>query len=44
MEHRVGKEILRAYPFDDEKTTVLDFACGTGMVIVWSVGRPVDTF
>ncbi|KAJ3864912.1 S-adenosyl-L-methionine-dependent methyltransferase, partial [Lentinula novae-zelandiae] len=27
----IGKTLLKAYPFDDENTTVLDFACGTGL-------------
>lgn len=28
---RIGAEFLKLYPFDSESTTVLDFACGTGM-------------
>ncbi|KAF9061436.1 S-adenosyl-L-methionine-dependent methyltransferase [Rhodocollybia butyracea] len=31
MAKRIGKALLKAYPFDDETTTVLDFACGTGL-------------
>ncbi|GAW08786.1 S-adenosyl-L-methionine-dependent methyltransferase [Lentinula edodes] len=31
MAKRIGKALLKAYPFDDENTTVLDFACGTGL-------------
>ncbi|KAJ4471815.1 S-adenosyl-L-methionine-dependent methyltransferase [Lentinula edodes] len=31
MARRIGKALLKAYPFDDENTTVLDFACGTGL-------------
>ena len=27
---RVGQEFVNGYPFDKEKTDVLDFACGTG--------------
>ncbi|EIN07939.1 S-adenosyl-L-methionine-dependent methyltransferase [Punctularia strigosozonata HHB-11173 SS5] len=27
---KVGKLIVDAYPFDEEKTTLMDFACGTG--------------
>lgn len=26
----VGKAMLDAYPFSDDKTVVMDFACGTG--------------
>ncbi|KAJ3770342.1 S-adenosyl-L-methionine-dependent methyltransferase [Lentinula raphanica] len=31
MANRIGKAPLKAYLFDDEQTTVLDFACGTGL-------------
>ncbi|KAF5373592.1 hypothetical protein D9758_000800 [Tetrapyrgos nigripes] len=31
MAKRIGRAILDGYPFDDETTTVLDFACGTGL-------------
>ncbi|KAJ3756676.1 S-adenosyl-L-methionine-dependent methyltransferase [Lentinula raphanica] len=31
MANRIGKALLKAYTFDDEQTTVLDFACGTGL-------------
>ena len=28
--NRIADAFLQAYNFDEEKTTVLDFACGTG--------------
>ncbi|KAJ3772460.1 S-adenosyl-L-methionine-dependent methyltransferase [Lentinula raphanica] len=31
MANRIGKALLKAYTFDDEQTTILDFACGTGL-------------
>ncbi|KAJ3784060.1 hexaprenyldihydroxybenzoate methyltransferase [Lentinula aff. detonsa] len=31
MARRIGKALLKAYPFNDEQTIVLDFACGTGL-------------
>lgn len=30
MGRLVGKAMLNAYPFSDEETIVMDFACGTG--------------
>ncbi|KAF9026715.1 S-adenosyl-L-methionine-dependent methyltransferase [Hymenopellis radicata] len=32
LARRVGTAITHAYDFDDEETTVLDFACGTGLL------------
>lgn len=29
---RIGSAFLKEYDFDEEKTVVMDFACGTGMV------------
>ncbi|THU80114.1 S-adenosyl-L-methionine-dependent methyltransferase [Dendrothele bispora CBS 962.96] len=31
MAKRIGHAIVDAYPFDDETTTILDYACGTGL-------------
>ncbi|ESK92207.1 hexaprenyldihydroxybenzoate methyltransferase [Moniliophthora roreri MCA 2997] len=31
MAKRIGKALLKTYPFDDETTSVLDYACGTGL-------------
>ncbi|KAJ4470923.1 hexaprenyldihydroxybenzoate methyltransferase [Lentinula aciculospora] len=31
MAKRIGKALLNIYSFDDEHTTMLDFACGTGL-------------
>ncbi|KAF9265888.1 S-adenosyl-L-methionine-dependent methyltransferase [Marasmius fiardii PR-910] len=28
---RIGKALFDAYPWDEEETTVLDYACGTGL-------------
>lgn len=30
MGRLIGKAMLEAYPFNEEQTTVMDFACGTG--------------
>jgi len=32
MGHLVGKAMLSAYPFSEEETVVMDFACGTGII------------
>ncbi|EPQ50567.1 S-adenosyl-L-methionine-dependent methyltransferase [Gloeophyllum trabeum ATCC 11539] len=29
---RISEKILKKYPFDEERTTVLDYACGTGLI------------
>ncbi|KAG6333231.1 hypothetical protein ID866_5854 [Astraeus odoratus] len=29
---RLAAAMLKAYPFDEEKTTVMDFACGAGLI------------
>ncbi|KAI5117257.1 hypothetical protein M0805_006420 [Coniferiporia weirii] len=29
---KIGNAFLKEYPFDEESTTVLDFACGTGLI------------
>lgn len=30
LAHRLAEVMLKAYPFDEDNTTVMDFACGTG--------------
>jgi len=32
MARRQSDAMIKAYPFDESKTTVLDFACGTGLI------------
>ncbi|KAF7323453.1 Methyltransf-25 domain-containing protein [Mycena chlorophos] len=39
MAQSIRQAILEAYPFSQEGTTVLDFACGTGIVSHGLVGR-----
>ncbi|KAJ4000212.1 S-adenosyl-L-methionine-dependent methyltransferase [Lentinula boryana] len=42
MARRIGKALLKAYyPFNDEQTTVLDFACGTGNSSCYSMREDV---
>lgn len=31
LARRLGEAMVKAYPFDESRTTVMDFACGTGL-------------
>ncbi|KAE9408864.1 hypothetical protein BT96DRAFT_913578 [Gymnopus androsaceus JB14] len=36
MARRIGNALLKAYPFNEESTTVLDFACGTELSLLYT--------